>query len=102
MATTTEAQQRAALNLKTISSMLDDLPEMVAEWEEVGEGERVAWTIDWSNEMAGFERLQRDASEGALTPGQLVQYRELLARLQQAIPVLDQLDLYRPSVLLGA
>lgn len=100
MATTTSVQERAELNLKMIGLMLGDLPEIAAEWDQIGEGERVSWSMDWSNEMAGLKHLAQHASDGLLTPSQAARYEDLVCRLKQVIPTLEQLNLYRPPMLL--
>ena len=99
MATATDAQQRAATSLKTVELMLGDLLDVAAEWESLNAGEREGWSLDWSNEMSGLERLARDTGEGLLTPTQEERYHALLARIEQVVPTIERLGLYRPSVL---
>jgi hypothetical protein len=102
MATTTDAQQRAMIDLKTIALMLVDLPEVANEWAKLGEGERVSWSLDWSNEMSGLQCLAEYAREGLLTPGQEARLRDLLVELKAALPIVRRLNLYAPPVLLEA
>jgi hypothetical protein len=98
MATTTEIQQRVELDLRLIELTLADLPGIADEWGQIGEGERVSWSMDWSNEMSGLEHLARLATEGVLTDDQLARYREIVRTLAQALPIVERLDLYRPSI----
>lgn len=100
MATTTEVQERAALNIRTASLMLGDLAEIAAEWDELGDGERVSWMMDWGNEMAGLSRLANYAAEDLLTQEQQQAYCALLARLRVALPTIQQLNLDPPPMLL--
>lgn len=82
--------------------MLDDLPEIAKVWDEIDGGERVSWSIHWSNEMAGLKQLARYASDGALTGDQLTRYQELLGNVKRALPTLKRLNLYRPRLLIDA
>jgi len=54
-------------DLENIDLILRDLPDVAADWEQIDDGERVAWSIDWSNEMSALERLTREAAAGLLT-----------------------------------
>jgi hypothetical protein len=85
--------------LNTVELMLGDLSDVVAEWEQLPEGERVAWSIDWDNEMAGLERLSRYAACGVLTADQYTRYRRLLLELGEVAPVILRLQLKWPSML---
>ena len=102
MATTTDAQQRAMTDLKSIALMLGDLPDVADEWATLGEGERVSWSTDWSNEMSGLQCLAEYAREGLLTPDQEGRLHELLVELKAALPIVRRLNLYAPPVLLEA
>jgi hypothetical protein len=81
--------------LTTAELMLGDLPEVAAEWNALGEGERAAWSIEWDNEMAGLAQVARLASCGALTTDLYSRYRRLLTA---AAPILDQLNLSSPEM----
>ena len=48
--------------LNTIDLMLNDLQDAAAEWDRLGDEERTAWSIDWSNEMSALERLGQQAA----------------------------------------
>ena len=98
MASATDAQQYAMSALVTIGLMLRDLPEVANEWEKIPEGERAAWSIDWSNEMSGLVRIADFASTGLLTAQQQKSYREALHKLLELLPLVKHLDLYRPPI----
>ena len=95
---TTDAQQRAIRDLKTAELMLADLSEVAAEWDQLGEGERVSWSIDWGNEMSGVEALAQYAAHGLLTTEQYGRYTILLQQLREALPTITRLELYVPPV----
>ncbi len=97
MVATTDILERTVIRLDTTELMLDDFPEVAAEWEQLPEGERAAWSIDWGNEMAGLEQLSRFAACGALTSDLYLRYRQLLAALNDAAPILDRLNLSSPE-----
>ncbi len=88
--------------IETIGLMLGDLPEVADEWDRLGDGERMGWSLDWSNEMSKLERLAQYASEGGLDAAQQASYRRLLQILRETLSTVERLDLYRPSVPLGA
>jgi hypothetical protein len=96
MATTTEAQATAASSLETAQLMLADLPEVADEWEQLDDGERAAWSLDWGNEMAGLKRIARYAAEGLLDVEQQERYRRLLQELNDQLPTIERLNLRRP------
>jgi hypothetical protein len=107
MATTTEAQQRAELNLRTIGLMLGDVPELAAEWGTIPWGdaatdEQLSWSMDWDNEMAALDLLARDVAAGLLTAEQEARFQQLLCKLKEALPLIDALRLSRPRVPLDA
>jgi hypothetical protein len=81
--------------------MLADLEGIAREWDRLPEGERVSWSLDWSNEMSGLERVATDALSGLLTPSQERAYRALVQRLAKARPLLMTLGLYLPDVSLS-
>lgn len=104
MATTTEAQQRAALKLHTIELMVDDLPEVAAEWGELPWGEaatdeQLSWSIDWSNKMAALESVGRYAADGLLSQDQQARYERVVQKARLALPTMDRLNLRRPDIL---
>ena len=98
MATATEAQASAVRSLETAELMLADLPGVADEWEQLDDGERTGWSLDWGNEMSGLKRIARYASEGLLQAEQQERYRRLLQKLNDALPIIDRLDLRRPPM----
>jgi hypothetical protein len=107
MATITEAQQRAELKLETIELMLGDVPEVAAEWGAIPWGEaatdeRLAWSMDWDNQIAALDSLACDVAAGLLTADQQCRYERLLGKLKEALPLIDALRLSRPRVPLDA
>jgi hypothetical protein len=96
MATAAEAQERAELKLEIIALMLGELDDVAREWEHLSDGERVAWSMDWSNEMSGLERLTEYAVSGVLAPAQEERYRALFLRYRKLQAVVARLGLYQP------
>lgn len=99
MATTTDEQRRNVMRLGLIELMLADLPEIAAGWQELSEGERVGWSIDWGNEMVGLGHLAQFACDGGLTAEQQGRYQSILRALREALPVMERLGLRRPPLL---
>ena len=98
MAATTELRERALTRLEGLELTLGDLSEVAEEWESLADGERVSWSVDWSNEMSGLKRLAQDVSNNLLTEDEQARYRRLLFELEQALPVIERLELYRPPI----
>ncbi len=98
MATTTDVHRRAELNLETIGLMLGDLPEISAEGGDLSSDERISWSLDWSNEMAGLDLLAGYAADGLLTEHQCGRLRDLRRKLEAAQPIIQRLGLQAPSV----
>jgi hypothetical protein len=48
--------------------------------------------------MSGLKRIARYASEGLLEAEQQERYRRLLQKLNDALPIIDRLDLRRPPM----
>lgn len=84
--------------VETATLMADDLEEIAHEWDRLPEGERVSWSLDWSNEMSGLERVATEVTSGLLQPPQERTYRDLLARLARSRSLLDRLGLYAPVI----
>ena len=97
MVATTDTIERAITRLTTTELMLGDLLDIAAEWESLAEGERVAWSIEWDNEMAGLEQISRLAACGELAPDLYSRYRRVLTEIYEAAPILDRLNLASPQ-----
>ncbi len=100
MVTATD-QQRTVRALRSVEAALRDLPQVVAEWESLDDGEQMAWAIEWSDEMSKLESLARSAANGLLPAGQREQFIRLVTLARTLAPVMSQLRLYRPKVLLA-
>jgi hypothetical protein len=95
----TAISQRVESRLEWLRRTLGDLPEIAAEWAELGDGERVGWSTDWAQIMASdLPELERYRRAGQLTPEQATRYRGLLRQLAAALPTVEQLGLYPPTV----
>ena len=97
MATAAATQRRAMSALNTIELMLNDLQDVAAEWDRLGDEERTAWSIDWSNEMSALERLGQQAAEGVLADEQVRRYDHIIRRLNDVCALIKRLGLYQPT-----
>ena len=90
------------IELKSLRLMLGDLPEVAAEWPELGDGERASWSLDWDQLMGALQViLEPSYRAGAMTPDQQACYQELLHDLREALPFIAQIELLPPPVPLG-
>ncbi len=93
---------RIDIGLESLRLALGDLPEVAEEWAELADGERASWSLDWDQLMGTYlVLLERHYRAGTMTPDQRALYHELLDRLQAALPLIEQLQLYPPPVPLG-
>jgi len=95
MVTTTDM-----MTLDTAALMVADLPEVIAEWAQLPEGERASWGADWDNEMAGLERVAGLASRGRLTAAQYTQFQLIATRLTTLTADVQDIGLALPSFVL--
>ena len=101
MATKTEMDLRVEIDLESLRLMILDLPEVADEWSEMGGGERASWSHDWDQLMGALKvTLDPQYRSGAMSPDQGRSYRDLLRRLEEALPIIDRLQLYPPPVAL--
>ena len=98
MTTTADIRERALIYLHTVELMVNDLPEVAADWPELSDGERDGWSLDWGNEMARLRRLAEYVLAGALDEADLGRYHAVLAKLHDAMPLIARLDLRRPGI----
>ena len=87
------------IGLESLRLMLGDLPDVAADWDQLSDGERASWSHDWDQLMGTELRLLDPCYRaGSMTPVQQERYRAVLAQLKTALPLLNRLDLYRPTV----
>ncbi|MBI4494414.1 MAG: hypothetical protein HY690_16650 [Chloroflexi bacterium] len=96
MVTRAEIAQRISSDLEILQVNLVDLVEIAEEWDELADGERASWGLDWAQLMGYLPDLHLAYRTGMMTPEQQAQYREVLAGLRAALPLLERLDLARP------
>ena len=99
MAAPTTTNQSVEIGLKCLRLMLGDLPELADEWDELSDGERVSWSLDWDQIMASdLPLLDRQIRAGEMTTEQETRYRALLCELKAMLPTIQRLQLYPPPV----
>ncbi|MGE0543239.1 MAG: hypothetical protein AB7R89_24025 [Dehalococcoidia bacterium] len=98
MATPTEQQQRALSYLRSLELMVDDLPEIADEWDELSDGECESWSHDWDNEMAKLTFLGEYVAQGVLADDDERRYSEVVQKLRDAAPLIRQTHLRSPQI----
>lgn len=89
---------RVDISLHAIAAYVEDLPELVEDWPEMGEGEKASLEMEWS-ELASRTRLMEERLvAGELTAEQEERYRAIKARLRENMPHLEALRLDPPKV----
>ena len=99
MATRLAIDQRVEIELKSLRLMLGDLPEVAQEWDELSDGERVSWSLDWDQLMGALKvTLDPYYRSGAMNDDQRARYCTILRQLKEALPLIERLQLYPPPV----
>jgi hypothetical protein len=99
VATPTTTDRRIEIGLDLIGRAIDDLPEVARDWPTMDDGERASWSLDWDHLMGTYLRLLalRDQA-GRLTTDQHQRYCVLMAKLAEARPTIERLQLYPPPL----
>lgn len=93
--------QRIDIALHAIESALDDLPDIEDEWNELPDGERASWSLDWDHLMGSYlPRLEESCQSQLMDDVQARRYAVLRTRLGVAFPCIERLNLYRPRIAL--
>lgn len=91
--------ERIEIGLFAIECALDDLPDIVEEWNTLAEGERVSWSHDWDQLMGTYLiLLDEHFRTDAMTERQRRRYALVLDRLREALPTIYRFNLHRPTV----
>jgi hypothetical protein len=99
MVAETATRKRIEIELRSLELMLGDLADVAEAWAHLPDAERAAWSLDWDQLMGGLKATLDPAyRNGAMAPDHRERYRGLLGSLEQALPMIDRLRLYRPSV----
>jgi hypothetical protein len=97
MATTANERERALIYLNSLDLMVDDLPEVASEWDQISDVERESWSHDWDNEMGSLRYLADCVAHGVLDDANVCRYEKVLEKLNAALPTLGRLNLQTPE-----
>ncbi|MBI4492881.1 MAG: hypothetical protein HY690_08830 [Chloroflexi bacterium] len=101
MATKTDVSSRIERSLIATLAEVEDLPALATEWDTLAEGVRASLSLEWDHLMADYlTELDEYFRAGQMTSDQPTRYRALLCKLKAALPIIEQLNLYRPPVAL--
>lgn len=90
------------VDFQVIEGTLAELPEFVAEWEDLGrtvdgQAERAAWALEWDHMMLDrLTELADYAAAAMMNEEQRERLGRLLRRLHEAIPMLMDVGLCLP------
>lgn len=99
MATTTALAQRIDRSLHAVLAEVEDLPTVLKEWDTLPDWNRASIRLDWAHLMADYmAELDHYARTKKMTVAQQAQYEEVLRKLTDAMPIIEQLNLFRPPV----
>lgn len=98
MATKTDIARRADRDLEALLAGVGDLLDVAEEWEGLSDEERVEESLYWDHYMADFlTELDDYYRAGHLSEEQYERYELLQGKLKEALPVIEKLNLHRPS-----
>ena len=97
MAAKANDSARVDLALRSIESVLDELPGLVDDWATLSRDEQLAWSLEWGNEMAKLHRLAEIEAAGHLDRRRSGELRTLAERTVGALSLIECLDLRTPS-----
>jgi hypothetical protein len=99
MAQKTELNQLIAKALRYDHAMIDELIEVVEEWDEIDDSERLSWMMDWDQFALSEQRdLRRWYTNGDMSVKQEAEYERLLERIDEHIPLIQQYGLTVPRI----
>jgi hypothetical protein len=93
MAAKADDPERVDLALRSIESILDELPNLVQDWAAFSQDERIAWSLEWGNEMAKLGHLAQAEAVGRLNGRHVEVFRVLAGRTVGALSLIEQLEL---------
>lgn len=87
------------LALWGITAEVEFLPKLAEFWaQDPREADQSSFPYEWYDLMGQLETLDRAYRAGRLTPEQAERYRELLRKLEEALPIIERLGLTSPPV----
>lgn len=95
-AVTYTREERTDRDFDLVEAMLDELPDIAAQWAALSDGERVSFGLEWDNDMGAIAQFLADHQRGYLTPAQETRLVAVLRRLRQERTLLEGLGLYYP------
>ncbi|MDP9363006.1 MAG: hypothetical protein M3Q10_02030 [Chloroflexota bacterium] len=78
-------------DLAYLVSEWSSLPDVVAEWDDWTEHERLDFVLEWPLREERLRELRRRDAEGLLSPGQRARYGELLDLIRRHRTELERL-----------
>jgi hypothetical protein len=93
-----DVSETVAWWLKLVGTALEGLPELRARWDSLPLSERDYESLEWTQYVAWLDWLDGQACTGTMTPGEQAAYTALLDRVRQALPLIEEMDLLRPTV----
>ncbi len=84
-------------DLRSVQSIVDEVPGYLDEWEGLTAGDQESWAAEWEYAMIGLiPLLQAEFRSGAMTPEQQRVFEVILEAVCPLIPSLSLRDLAIP------
>ena len=97
MAEQATVNERIDLKLSAIAVEIDNLSAIEEEWPHMLDDHQAAFLLEWDEMMARMESLDRARHAYQMHPVQQARYRELLCKLEEAMPIIERLGIPGPQ-----
>lgn len=98
MVEATKVADRIESWISAVDAELSDLPQLVLEWDELTEDNRLTYALEWDDIVGQIRLLDRSCRTAQMTPDQEARYGALLAKLKDVQPIIERLKLHGPPV----
>lgn len=89
---------RIDLDLKNLAGTLADLEDVALDWDHEPIHVKMAWYMEWRNDMDIFETLHEAYERRTMDKEQQGQFLNLLDWVQRLLPTIQRLELDIPKV----
>lgn len=97
--TKADIEERISQKIDFLLYAVKDLHEIAAEWDKASDQDRVADSLYWDQYMGTYlVELEDLAKAGKLSGQQRERYAQLKSKLREAMPLIEELNFYRPPV----
>lgn len=98
MVTPLTQSERISMQLKYLAGTLADLEDAATDWDHEPIHVKLAWYMEWRNDMDSFEAMHEAYERRTMDEEQKKQFQGLLDWIQRLVPTIERLELDLPKV----